>query len=137
MKSQIKWKRSDYLTLGRAVSNFNKTIRELQTEENKLYLPEPVEYGQIKKEILTRGKLNDVLRSLRSFSKVSAEPILNRNTNQLMTQWEQQEIEKKTLRAKNLLMEQKSNIQRNIGRKETETFSKTTAKLKNGIYEYS
>lgn len=137
MKSQIRWKRSDYLTLGRAVSNFNKTIRELQTEENKLYLPEPVEYGQIKKEILTRGKLNDVLRSLRSFTKISAEPILNRNTNQLMTQWEQQEVEKKTLRAKNLLMEQKSNIQRNIVTKETKTFIKTTAKLENGIYKYS
>lgn len=44
MIGNMRWNRTDYLTLGRAVANFNKTIRKLQTEENKLYLPEPVEY---------------------------------------------------------------------------------------------
>lgn len=114
MKGQIKWSKNDNLTLGRAVANFNRTIRELQTEENKLYLPEPVEYGQLKKEILTRGKLNDVLRSLRSFNKVSAQPVLNRNTQQLITQWEQQEVQLKTIRATDTLIKQGKEIQRNF-----------------------
>lgn len=110
MQSNIRWSRSDYLTLGKAVSNFNKKIRELQTEENKLYLPEPVEYGQIKKEILTRGKLNDVLRSLRSFNEVSVQPILNRQTGQMITQWEMQETEIKSFRAEKNLIKQSQTI---------------------------
>lgn len=113
MISNIRWTKKDYLTLGRAVANFNKKIRELQTEENKLYLPEPVEYGQIKKEILTRGKLNDVLRSLRSFNEVSAQPVFNRQTQQYITQWEQQEVQLKSIRATNLLIKQAKEIQRN------------------------
>lgn len=116
MKGQIKWSKSDNLTLGRAVANFNKMIRELQTEENKLYLPEPVEYGQLKKEILTRGKLNDVLRSLRSFNKVSAQPVFNRNTQQYITQWEQKEVQLKSIRATDTLIRQGKEIQRNIAR---------------------
>lgn len=110
MQSNIRWSKSDYLTLGKAVSNFNKKIRELQTEENKLYLPEPVEYGQIKKEILTRGKLNDVLRSLRSFNEVSVQPILNRQTGQMITQWEMQETEIKSFRAEKNLIKQSQTI---------------------------
>lgn len=116
MKGNIRWNRQDYLTLGRAVANFNKKIRELQTEENKLYLPEPVEYGQIKKEILTRGKLNDVLRSLRSFNEVSAQPVFNRQTQQYITQWELNEVQINSLRATNNLIKQGKQIQRNFTR---------------------
>ena len=131
MKGQIKWSKNDYLTLGRAVANFNRTIRELQTEENKLYLPEPVEYGQIKKEILTRGKLNDVLRSLRSFNKVSAQPVFNRNTQQLITQWEQQEVQLKSIRATDTLIKQGKEIQRNFTTSERnwkKSFTQTTTR---------
>lgn len=110
MVSNIRWTRSDYLTLGRAVSNFNKKIRELQTEENKLYFPEPIEYGQIKKEILTRGKLNDVLRSLRSFSKETAQPVLNKQTKQIITKWESNEINLKSIRAQKVLIKQGKEI---------------------------
>ena len=39
-QSKIKWQRADYITLGKAVSQFNKKINELQQEENKNYLPE-------------------------------------------------------------------------------------------------
>lgn len=116
MKGNIRWNKQDYLTLGRAVANFNKKIRELQTEENKLYLPELVEYGQIKKEILTRGKLNDVLRSLRSFNEVSAQPVFNRQTQQYITQWELQEVQINSLRASNNLIKQGKQIQRNFTR---------------------
>ena len=48
MVSNIRWKKSDYLTLGKAVANFNKQIKKLENEENKLYLPEPVKYADIK-----------------------------------------------------------------------------------------
>lgn len=110
MVSNIRWKRSDYLTLGRAVSNFNKKIRELQTEENKLYLPEPIEYKELKKEILTRGKLNDILRSLRSFNQESAQPVFNRQTQQTLTKWESRENTIKSMRAQKNLIKTSSEI---------------------------
>ena len=45
--SRINWKHGDYISLGRAVSNFNKKIRELQAEENKLYLPDEINKKEI------------------------------------------------------------------------------------------
>lgn len=137
MKNSIRWTKSDYLTLGRAVSNFNRKIKELQTEENKLYLPEPLEYGEIKKEILTRGKLNDVLRSLRSFNEVSAQPILNRQTQQLMTKWEAKENQIKEFRATKLLIKQGKEIQRGFNRSKTKWKKnkfKTTTRIKIAIF---
>lgn len=108
--SKIRWKRTDYLTLGRAVSNFNKKIRELQTEENKLYLPDTIEYGQIKKEILTRGKLNDVLRSLRRFNQESAQPVYSEQAKQYISKWESRENIIKSQRAKRILIREAKQI---------------------------
>lgn len=34
-ESQIRWRRSDYVTLGKAVANFNRKINELNKEEKK------------------------------------------------------------------------------------------------------
>lgn len=74
--SQIKWKRGDYITLGKAVSNFNKKVRKLQTEENKLVLPEEIDYKTAKEDITTRRELNRFINSLRRFSKSGAEEII-------------------------------------------------------------
>ena len=137
MNANIRWTKSDYLTLGKAVSNFNKKIRKLQTEENKLYLPEPVEYGQLKKEILTRGKLNDVLRSLRSFNEVSAQPILNRQTQKLMTTWEMQQVELKSVRAEANLVKQRKKNNWNVGRSKNnwkKNQFKTTTRIETSIF---
>lgn len=65
----------DYITLGKAVSNFNKKIREIRNEENKLYLPEEQNYKDIRNEIVTRSQLNSVINSLRRFSKEGAEEL--------------------------------------------------------------
>ena len=45
----IRWKRGDYVTLGKAVSAFNKKVRQLQTEENNLNLPDEVSYNDLKR----------------------------------------------------------------------------------------
>lgn len=106
--NKIRWKKSDWLTLGRAVSNFNKKIRELQSEERKLYLPEEIKYGEIKKEILTRAKLNDILRSLRSFNQETAQPVFTYDKSKMITKWESQENIIKSNRAvRNLTLEAK------------------------------
>lgn len=47
--SQIRWKRGDYISLGKAVANFNKKINELKTEENALLLPDEINYSELKR----------------------------------------------------------------------------------------
>lgn len=90
----IRWRKQDYLSLGRAVSNFNKKINELQKEEKKFYLPETVSYKDIKPKIYTRNEFNRILNSLKRFSKKGAEnPVLTRDYN-VITKWEQQELRK-------------------------------------------
>lgn len=68
-QSKIRWQQKDYLSLGRAVANFNKKINELQKQEKKLYLPELKSYKDIKENIQTRQELNRVINSLKRFSK--------------------------------------------------------------------
>ena len=90
-QNQIRWKRGDYITLGKAVSNFNKKIRELQTEENKLYLPEEVNYKNLKDEITTRRELNRIINRLKRFQEDGAEKIVENSAGQKMTLWENNE----------------------------------------------
>lgn len=106
MASNIRWKRSDYLRLGRAVADFNRKIKKFETEENKIYLPATMNYKEVKESILSRNKLNDVLRSLRSFNQYSAEPIVNQNTGLVTTMWELQENQIKSTRAQKNLVKQ-------------------------------
>ena len=46
---QIRWKRGDYISLGKAVSQFNKKINGLKSEENALLLPDEISYSQLKR----------------------------------------------------------------------------------------
>lgn len=73
--SQIRWKKGDFITLGKAVSAFNKKINELQNNENKLYLPEFKDYNLIKQNINTRKELNRQINSMKEFLKEGAEKL--------------------------------------------------------------
>lgn len=92
--SKIKWQQKDYLSLGRAVSNFNKKINELNKEEKKLYLPELKNYKDIKENIQTRQELNRVINSLKRFSKEGAEELYTTKAGEQITKWERQELRK-------------------------------------------
>ena len=90
--SRINWKRGDYISLGRAVSNFNKKIRELQAEENKLYLPDEINYKEAKENITTRRELNRLINSLRRFQKEGAEDLYKTQSGEEITKWERREL---------------------------------------------
>lgn len=102
-QSKIKWKQVDYLNLGKAVSQFNKKINQLNAEEKKLYLPEMVSYQTIKENIVSRNELNRVLKSLRRFSKKGAEDLYTTQAGQEITKWERQELSIQTGIAKRRL----------------------------------
>lgn len=65
----IRWKQGDYIKLGKAVAEFNRKISEIQTEENKMYLPALEKYEWQKKNIKTRQEFNRVINSLKRFSQ--------------------------------------------------------------------
>lgn len=91
-QSKIKWQRGDYITLGKAISQFNKKINELQKEENREYLPNTLEYKEVKENITSRKELNRVLSSLRRFKKEGAEDLYTLESGQEITKWEMNEI---------------------------------------------
>ena len=90
--SQINWRQGDFLRLGRAVAQFNKKINELQAEENKLYLPETINYAEAKENITTRRELNRLINSLRRFQREGAEDLYTTQSGESITKWERREL---------------------------------------------
>lgn len=90
--SRINWKRGDFVRLGRAVSDFNKKINELNKEERKLYLPEKIDYKEAKENITTRRELNRLINSLRRFQQEGAEDLYITGAGETITNWERREL---------------------------------------------
>lgn len=90
--SRINWKRGDFVRLGRAVSDFNKKINELNKEERKLYLPEKIDYKEAKENITTRKELNRLINSLRRFQQEGAEDLYITGAGETITKWERREL---------------------------------------------
>lgn len=90
--SQIKWRKGDYISLGKAVSQFNKKINQLQKEETRNYLPDTLNYTDIKENITTRRELQRVINSLRRFKKEGAEDLYRTQAGEEITRWERREL---------------------------------------------
>lgn len=91
-QSKISWKQGDFIRLGRAVSDFNKKINELNAEERKLYLPETINYREAKENITTRSELNRLINSLRRFQRQGAEDLYITQSGERITKWERREL---------------------------------------------
>lgn len=63
----MKFKRSDVVTLSKAVSRFNKIVNEIENKTS--YTPNLQSYQELKENILTRKEFNKVVRSLKSATK--------------------------------------------------------------------
>lgn len=95
----IKWKQSDYMQLGKAVKQFNRKILELETDENQAFLPDMQNYKEMKESIKTRQELNRYIKSLNRFKKESSQKIIDLESGERLTVWEQREIQKMANRA--------------------------------------
>lgn len=91
MASQIKWKQSDFMQLGKAVKEFNRKINRLQVE-NIDYLPDTIEYQDLRDSITTRNELKRVLNSLKRFKKEGAEDLYTTASGEQLTNWERGEL---------------------------------------------
>lgn len=92
MASKIRWKQGDYVKLGKAVAEFNKKINKLNAEENKLYLPDTIEYKEAKENITTRAELNRMINSLKRFQREGAEELYTTQAGENITKWERREL---------------------------------------------
>ena len=110
----IQWKKKDYIRLGKAVSDFNKKIKELQVNENINYLPNLEEYSEVKKTIATRQELNRVINSLRRFQKEGAEDLYKTEAGEELTIWEYNELNRLRKQAIKRLNEEKAPLEEPI-----------------------
>lgn len=94
--SRIRWKQGDYITLGRAVADFNKKIDRLEKMEGLGYLPEKISYQETKEKIYSRKELNRIINSLKAFKKEGAEDLIINQAGTFTTKWEQQQLRKQS-----------------------------------------
>lgn len=87
----IRWKRSDFIKLGIAVSKFNSKINKVLNEENKNYIPTKLDYQNLKNTIQTRKEFNQIINSIKRFQKEGSENLYTTQAGVDMTKWERRE----------------------------------------------
>lgn len=89
--SVIKWRRSDYTKLGKAVANFNRKINAATKNKNVAnidFLPELKQYKNVKDAIITRREFNRVVNSLSRINKADALDLVFTKSGEELTAWE-------------------------------------------------
>lgn len=114
-EGKIRWSRSDYAILGKAVAAFNRKKRELETEENKNYLPDTLNYKDIKQDITTRRQLKEVIKNLKQFKEEDATELYVNQAGQQMTKWEHDILKEYNERGLESLNKQLKNILKTKG----------------------
>lgn len=92
-QNKIRWGNLENLTLGREVARFNKKLRKIQTEENKKYLPDEINFKFLKEDIKTRKEYEKTVNDLRKFSKEGAEDLYETEAGEFLTFWERDILE--------------------------------------------
>lgn len=91
MASLIKWKKGDYVRLGRAVADFNRKVEASEIEDKDI-LPLMKNYNTLKEEILSRAELNRVIKSLKRATKDNLTETYEYPSGEVVTEWERKEI---------------------------------------------
>lgn len=89
--SVIRWRRSDYTKLGKAVANFNRKISAATKNKNVAnidFLPELKKYKNVKDAITTRREFNRVVNSLSRINKADALDLVFTKSGEELTAWE-------------------------------------------------
>lgn len=90
--SRIRWQKGDYITLGKAVADFNKKIDRLEQMEGLGYLPDKITYQETKQKIYSRKELKRVINSLKAFQKEGAEDLIINQAGVFLTKWENKKL---------------------------------------------
>lgn len=111
MQREIKWNRKNKVTLKIAVNAFNKKINELNKLEDKNYLPETLNYNEIKERIKTESELKRYVKDLRSFKNKENQEIYKTEAGEEITKWEYKSIQKNVKNIKRRLTSEKISLE--------------------------
>lgn len=100
MANKIRWSRSDYIKLGKAVSSFNKTVGNLRN--SGIVLPDLLNYNDLKSGITTRKELNRLIGSLKRFQNPMQQVGVSLEGFEV-TKWELNEVKRAKRRAERRL----------------------------------
>ena len=100
MSNKIRWSRSDYIKLGKAVASFNKTVGNLSN--SGIVLPDLLNYNDLKSGITTRKELNRLIGSLKRFQNPMQQVGVSLEGFEV-TKWELSEVKKAKRRAERRL----------------------------------
>ena len=98
-QNQIRWNNKTVTTLKIAVNTFNKKISELERTEARNYIPEKINFQDIKKTITTESELKRVVKNLRSIRTEGNAGLYVNEAGQEMTVWEHKMLQKNVRRA--------------------------------------
>lgn len=90
----IKWRQGDYIRLGRAVADFNREIAKNETEINKLYLPDKIDYKTLRDKIQTRQGLNDYINSFNRIKLSGAFDLETLEGGEVITTYQRRELDR-------------------------------------------
>lgn len=111
MQNEIRWNRGNEITLKNAVRTFNKKITELNKLEEKSYLPDMLDYKDLKDKIKTENELKRLVKDLRSFSKKENQQLYRLESGEEITFWEYKSIQKNVKKIKNRLIREKIDLE--------------------------
>lgn len=109
MESLIRWKKGDYIRLGRAISKFNKTINEIEVDEKNV-LPELRNYKELKSSINSRKELNRVIKALNRATSENLTETRTYASGEELTKWEYNEVNRAMRRAMRNLESERAGI---------------------------
>ena len=90
----IRWQKGDYIRLGKAVSQFNQEIAKNRNISNALYLPEEVNYKELKDSIQTRAGLNSYIEGLKRIKLPGAFVPTQLEGGEVITTYEKREFDR-------------------------------------------
>lgn len=112
-QSVLMWTKEDEKILKKAVSDFNKKVKQLnKTRKDKSFIPSEIDYEGSKDLITTRSELNRVLESLGRFKGKEAFKKVILPSGDSLTKWELDEIRLQQRQAEKRIKKRMAEIKR-------------------------
>ena len=84
--------RGDYIRLGKAVADFNRKVNKFTTMENQMFMPDLINYKDVKDLHVTKQELDKYIKDLRSFNESNKEEVIY-TSGETLTKWESDLLE--------------------------------------------
>lgn len=107
----IRWNIKNQTNLKTAINKFNKKIKQLETLENKQYLPSKLNFEEAKESITTKNELDRFIKSLGKFKNAN---IYETKSGEKITTWEYRELRKAKKRAETRLQQEYAELTKPI-----------------------